>query len=584
MTTLKTTKAKPVIGSKNHIMLLFAALMITMLMASLNQTVLSAALPTMVGELNGVEHMAWIITAFILASTIMMPVYGKLGDLFGRKPLLIVAILIFMSGSILGALSGTMNGVIIARVVQGLGGGGLMILSQATIADVIPARERGKYMGIMGGVFALSSVAGPLLGGWLTEGPGWRWAFWLNLPLGVLAVLATIFLLHVPRTLNDVRPKIDVVGMMMMGIATTTLVLACTWGGNTYAWDSPEILGLFGATVLFGVAFVLVERKVSEPVIPLMLFKNRNFVLTTFAALMVGIAMFGAIGYMPTYLQMVTGFGPTEAGLLMIPMMGALLVTSVVVGRQVSASGRYKKVMMAGTLLLGLGLGLLSSIHADTEVYMICVFLGVIGLGLGMSMQMLTLVAQNSFPLKFVGTATAGQNYFRQVGATLGSAVVGSLFASRLKDILADKLPAGASSGASTNSLTPELVTSLPAPIRDVIVSAYNEALVPLFLWMVPLAIAATIALFFMKEVTLATRIEREIPAAAVSEGQLAGADAPAPAEQREPVSVGAGGGGSEPSQVPSMAPVPATQVSEAAGSEAGQRPRGAHRATGQAE
>ncbi|MDN6201070.1 MAG: MFS transporter [Micrococcaceae bacterium] len=579
MTTLKTTRAKPVLGSKNHIMLLFAALMITMLMASLNQTVLSAALPTMVGELNGVEHMAWIITAFILASTIMMPVYGKLGDLFGRKPLLIIAILIFMSGSVLGALSGTMNGVILARVVQGLGGGGLMILSQATIADVIPARERGKYMGVMGGVFALSSVAGPLLGGWLTEGPGWRWAFWLNLPLGVLAVLATIFLLHVPRTVNEARPKIDVVGMMMMGIATTTLVLACTWGGNTYAWDSPEILGLFAATLVFAVAFVLVERKVSEPVIPLMLFKNRNFVLTTFAALMVGIAMFGAIGYMPTYLQMVTGFGPTQAGLLMIPMMGALLVTSIVVGRQVSASGRYKKVMMAGTLGLGLGLGLLSTIHSDTEVYMICVFLGVIGLGLGMSMQMLTLVAQNSFPLKFVGTATAGQNYFRQVGATLGSAVVGSLFASRLKDILADKLPDGASSGASTNSLTPELVTSLPAPIREVIVSAYNEALVPLFLWMVPLAIAATIALFFMKESKLATRIEREIPATSAAEGQLAASDVPGPTYHREPVSVGAGGGGSEPSRVPSMAPVPAAQAMEPVGDGPGQRPRGAHRA-----
>ncbi|WP_417218406.1 MDR family MFS transporter [Arthrobacter sp.] len=615
MTTTKPTRSKPVHGSKNHILLLFAALMVTMLMASLNQTVLSAALPTMVGELNGVEHMAWIITAFILASTVMMPVYGKLGDLFGRKPLLIFAIVVFMCGSVFGALSDTMNLVIIARVIQGLGGGGLMILSQAIIADVIPARERGKYMGVMGGVFAVSSVAGPLLGGWLTEGPGWRWAFWLNLPLGLVAVLATIFLLHIPKTTNSTRPKIDVMGMTLLALATTSLVLAGTWGGNTYAWDSPTILGLFAAAVVAAALFVLVESKVSEPVMPLMLFKNRNFVLTTFSGLMIGIAMFGAIGYMPTYLQMVTGYGPTEAGLLMIPMMGCLLITSVIVGRQVSKSGRYKIVMIAGTLVLGLGLFLLSTIHADSPVYLICVFLGVMGLGLGMCMQMLTLVAQNSFPLRYVGTATAGQNYFRQVGATLGSAVVGSLFASRLTDLLKDKMPAGAGSsgGPSANSLTPELVTSLPDPIRNIIISSYNEALVPLFLWMVPLAIAAAISLSFMTEKALATKIERDIPSESLSTGQVghvedhstgraaaahrvqaddAGASSAARSPEdtqqeavREKVSVSAAGAGRERGQVPSMGPVPARDaVADPDVSGNGQHRRGAHRASGPAE
>ncbi|HXD27253.1 MAG TPA: MDR family MFS transporter [Arthrobacter sp.] len=571
MTTTKTAKTKPVHGSKNHIVLLFSALMVTMLMASLNQTVLSAALPTMVGELNGVEHMAWIITSFILASTVMMPVYGKLGDLFGRKPLLIFAILVFMCGSIWGALSDTMNAVIIARVIQGLGGGGLMILSQAIIADVIPARERGKYMGVMGGVFAISSVAGPLLGGWLTEGPGWRWAFWLNLPLGAIAVLASIFLLHIPKKTNASRPKIDVLGMMLMALATTTLVLAGTWGGNTYAWDSPTILGLLAGAVVAAGLFVLTESKVSEPVMPLMLFRNRNFVLTTFSGLMIGIAMFGAIGYMPTYLQMVTGFGPTAAGLLMIPMMGCLLITSVIVGRQVSASGRYKVVMIAGTLVLGLGLFLLSTIHADSPVYLICVFLGVMGLGLGMCMQMLTLVAQNSFHLRYVGTATAGQNYFRQVGATLGSAVVGSLFASRLTDLVKERMPAGAasSSGGQVNSLTPELVNSLPGPIRDIIVSSYNEALVPIFLWMVPLAIAATIALCFMSEKALATKIERDIPPESLAEGQIAHVQERPNARDGQPAH-----------RAPSMAPVPARDV-VAEPDEAPGQPGGSHRADG---
>jgi EmrB/QacA subfamily drug resistance transporter len=523
---MKTTEieTREVAGQqeKNGLVLLFGALMVTMLLASLNQTMLSAALPTIVGELNGVEHMAWVITAFILASTVMMPVYGKLGDLFGRKPLLVFAIVVFMVGSVIGALADAMNTLIVARVIQGLGGGGLMILSQATIADVVPARDRGKYMGIMGGVFAFSSVAGPLIGGGLTEGPGWRWTFWLNVPLAIVAVLATIFLLRVPRKRAAVRPKIDYAGMMLMAVATTAIVLVGTWGGATYAWNSPEILGLLVVAIVAAVVFVVVESKVSEPVMPLMLFRDRNFNLTTVAALVTGVAMFGAIGYMPTYLQMVTGYGATEAGLLMIPMMGGLLVTSVLIGRQVSKTGRYKKVMIAGTVVVALGLFLLSTIHADAPVYLICVYLAVMGVGLGASMQMLTLVAQNSFPLRFVGTATAGQNYFRQVGATLGSAVVGSLFATRLKDLIVERMPAGAGSDVGTNSLTPQMVSGLPAPLRTLIVESYNEALVPLFLWMVPLTLVATVVLLFVIEKPLATKIERDIPAESLAEGQLA--------------------------------------------------------------
>lgn len=503
------TPADP--GEKRKIVLLFAGLMVTMLLASLNQTVLSTALPTMVGELNGVEHMAWAITAFILASTIMMPVYGKLGDLLGRKPMLLFAIAIFTIGSVIGALAPDMSTLIVARVVQGLGGGGLMILSQATIADVVPARERGKYMGIMGGVFAFSSVAGPLIGGGLTEGPGWRWAFWMNVPLAVLAILATIFLLHVPKIVHATRPKIDYLGMMLIALATTALVLVGTWGGSQYDWNSPEILGLAAAAVVTSVLFVIVELRASEPVMPMMLFKSRNFNLTTIAGLLTGIAMFGVLGYMPTYMQMATGYSAAQAGMLMIPMMGCMLIVSVIVGRQVSLSGRYKVAPIVGSVILAASLALMATLHADSPVYLICIYMGIMGIGLGASMQIMTLVAQNSFPLKFVGTATAGQNYFRQVGATLGSAVVGAMFATRLSELVAEKIPGG-TGGEGASSFTPHLVNGLPEPIKTLVIESYNEALIPLFLWMVPLAVIAAIILMFVKEVPLSTKLDREAP------------------------------------------------------------------------
>ena len=495
------------------ILLLFIGLMLIMLMSSLNQTVLSPALPTIVGELDGVEHMSWVITAFILVSTIMMPIYGKLGDLWGRKPLLIFAILAFTAGSVTGALAESMTGLIVSRGLQGLGGGGLMILSQAVIADVIPARERGKYMGALMGVFAFSSVAGPLLGGWLTEGPGWRWGFWMNVPLGALALAAAVFLIpHTNAGARTRRARIDVLGMALLAAATACLVLAMTWGGNQYAWNSPTILGLLGAVVVAAALFVPVELRAAEPVMPMALFRDRNFVLTTVAGLCMGIAMFGAIGYMPTYLQMVLGVDATQAGLLMIPMMGTMLVTSVTVGALVSKLGRYKAFMVAGSLLIAAGLFCLSRLATDTATYLICLALAVVGLGLGMSMQLLTLVVQNSFPVSMVGTATAGANFFRQVGATVGSAVVGSLFISRLKDLLAENLPKipGKSAGAmDANSFTPQSVHGLPAMFRDPVIQSYNDALLPIFLFMIPLAVLAFVLLLFVEEKPLATRVDR---------------------------------------------------------------------------
>lgn len=510
-----------------HVGLLFAGLMLVMLLASLNQTVLSTALPTIVGELNGVTHMLWVITAYILASTIMMPIYGKLGDLMGRKPLLIGAIGLFMVGSVVGALAGGMSTLIVARAIQGLGGGGLMILSQATIADVVPARERGKYMGVMGAVFAVSSVAGPLLGGWLTEGPGWRWAFWMNVPLGLLAGAGAVFLLKLPRTRGRIR--LDIGGMVLIAVATTCLVLATSWGGSTYAWSDPVILGLLAGTVVAGATFVAVELRAAEPILPMHLFAQPNFNVTTVAGLLVGVGMFGAIGYMPTYLQMTFGVNASTSGLLMIPMMGTMLVTSTVTGQLVTRTGRYKWMPIVGSLILAVGLALLSTLTADMGVWHVCLYVGVIGLGLGMSMQILVLIVQNTFPLREVGTATASNNYFRQIGATLGSALVGSIFTSRLANLLVERLPADAAAGVDggADSLTPDLVSGLPDAIRQPIVESYNDALTPIYLWIAPLGLLAAVLLCFVKEVPLATSLDNEeVPQAAVEGDLLAPAEA----------------------------------------------------------
>jgi EmrB/QacA subfamily drug resistance transporter len=507
-----TTTAQPAADPalKRNILLVFAGLMVTMLLSSLDQTIFSTALPTIVGELDGVDHMLWVTTAYILASTIMLPVYGKLGDLIGRKGLFIGAIGLFIAGSIVGGLADNMAWLIAGRAIQGLGGGGLMILSQAIIADVVPARERGKYMGIMGGVFALSSVAGPLLGGWFTEGVGWRWAFWMNIPLGILAIVSAVVFLKLPKV-EHAKPRIDFTGMGLLALASTCLVLVTTWGGTTYDWDSVVIIGLIAGFVVTAVAFVLVERTAAEPIMPLHLFKDRNFNLTTIAGLITGIAMFGALAYLPTYLQMVTGVNATEAGLLMIPMMAALLISSIASGQLVSRTGRYKWLPIVGTFIVAAALVLMSTMTPELPIWILCSYLALMGLGLGMSMQILILIVQNSFPVREVGTATASNNYFRQIGAARGAASVGRRGVARRTHLRDERMPAGAADGGGSNSFTPAIVRDLPDAVRDVIVGSYNDALTPVFLYMVPLVIVAAILLCFVTEKPLATTIERDI-------------------------------------------------------------------------
>lgn len=494
------------VPDRRHIMFILIGLMTAMLLASLDQTIFSTALPTIVGELDGVSHMLWITTAYILAATIMMPVYGKLGDLMGRKNLLLIAIGLFMLGSIVGGLAQNMPELIAGRAIQGLGGGGLMILSQAILAEVVPARERGRYVGFMGAVFAVSSVAGPLLGGWFTESIGWRWCLWINIPLGLIALASAVLFIHLPhRERGPVR--IDVAGMSLLAVASTALVLVTSWGGNTYAWGSAVIVSLIALTVVAGVAFVLVERKAAEPVMPLSLFRSRNFSLVTAAGLMIGIAMFGALAYMPTYLQMVAGVDATRAGLLMIPMMGMLLVTAIGSGRAVTRTGRYKIYPIVGSIAVGISLGLLSTLTVATPIWVVCSYLAIMGFGLGLTMQILILVVQNSFPLAVVGTATASNNYFRQIGASLGAAIVGSLFTSRLITLLGERLPTGGGAG-DIDALTPGAVQGLPADIRDAIVGSYNDALTPVFLLMVPVAVISLVLLLLVKEVPLRTTID----------------------------------------------------------------------------
>ncbi|MGW0172979.1 MDR family MFS transporter [Rhodococcus sp. NPDC003322] len=487
---------------KGHIGAVFAGLLVAMLLASLDQTIFATALPTIVGELNGVDHMLWVTTAYLVAATVMMPIYGKLGDLVGRKSIFIGALILFLIGSIIGGLAADMTWLIVGRAVQGLGGGGLMILAQAIIADVVPVRERSKYMGAMGAVFGVSAVAGPLLGGWFTESIGWRWAFWINIPLGIAAIACAAIFLKLPK--HDVKVRLDVWGILTMAVAVTSLILVTSWGGTEHEWDSPLIIGLIVTTVVFWALFVLAEYKADEPIIPLALFKSRNFVLATTAGLFVGIAMFGAISYMPTYLQMVTGVSATVSGLLLLPMVVGLMVTSVTSGAIASRTGRYKWMPIVGMIVLAIGFLLLSTLSPSTPLALLLTYLFVLGAGIGFAMQILVLIVQNSFPDRVVGTATAANNFFREIGASLGGAVVGALFTSRLTDLLTERLPVDtAASGVDTNSLTPAAVNALPDALEDLIVGAYNDALTPVFTMLLPMVAVGFVLVVFIKQVPL---------------------------------------------------------------------------------
>ena len=484
--------------------LVFFGLLLAMFISSLSETIASTALPTIVGDLNGVEIMQWVSTAYILTSTLTMPVYGKLGDLIGRKRLLMTALGLYAAGKVLCGLAVNMEMLIGGRLVSGLGGGGLIILSQAALSDVVPPRKLGTYMGVIGAVFAVSNVLGPVMGGWFVQVTGWRGIFWFTVPVALLAVVVLGFTL--PKDEKPFgRTPLDWPGMMAMTVAVTSLVLAMAWGGTLVPWGSLPFMGLVALAVGSAVVFVLIERRAAEPIIPLGLFRNRNFVLCSATGLLLNISFMGALNYLPTYFQIVDNLAPEVAGLVCTATSAGILITSTATGWIASKTGRYKPMLIAMCVVSAAGLFLLSRLEVHTALWVPVLYLFVLGFGMGLGMQLLVLVVQNEFPHVMVGTATAANNFFRQIGASVGTALVGALFTMRLTADVAASI--SHVDNLSLATLTPQVVDKLPTATQMVIAQGYSDALLPLFLWFVPLMLACLIMMLFLKNHSLATTI-----------------------------------------------------------------------------
>lgn len=485
--------------------LIFTGLMLGMLVAALDQTIVSTALPTIVGDLGGLEHLSWVVTAYLLASTVSTPLWGKLGDLIGRKSLFQAAIVIFLIGSVLSGISQNMTQLIVFRGIQGLGGGGLMVLSQAIIGDVVPPRERGRYTGLFGAVFGVTSVAGPLLGGFFVDNLTWRWVFYINLPIGAVALAVTAVALHT----NEVhkRPTIDYWGIVLLASATTCLVLLSTFGGSTYPWMSAQIWGLGIASAVLLALFVAVERKAAEPVLPLRLFRQSIFRTTSGIGFLVGFAMLGALSFLPLFMQVVNGASATESGLRLLPMMVGLLVASIGSGQLITRWGHYKIFPVVGTAVMTVGMFLMSRMDEYTTTAASSLYMLVFGLGLGLVMQVIVLAVQNSVDYKDLGVATSGATFFRSIGGSFGVAIFGSLFNARLTDNLAEAGPAGLQLPPGVNPETvassPEALRQLPPETRQGFVHAYAESLQSVFLMASFIIVVAFVLSLMLKEIPL---------------------------------------------------------------------------------
>ncbi|MFT4471576.1 MDR family MFS transporter [Arthrobacter sulfonylureivorans] len=504
--TTAARASEPLLLTQRRIWIIFSALIAGMMLASLDQTIVSTAMPTIVGQLGGVEHQAWITTAYLLATTIVMPIYGKFGDVLGRRNLFLIAIALFTLASVGCALATDFWAFVLFRAFQGLGGGGLMILSQAIIADIVPANERGKYMGPLGAIFGLSAVAGPLLGGFFVDHMTWQWAFYINIPIGLAAFAIAWFALTLPS--KKATRKIDLAGVVLLSIATTCLIFFTDFGGDAeHGWTAPETWA-FGAGLLLSVAaFIRVEARADDPIIPLSLFRNPVFVNATAIGFTLGIGMFAAIAFVPTFLQMSSGTSAAASGLLMLPMMAGMMGTSIWSGLAITKSGKYKAFPIAGTVTTAIALLALTTLSADTPIWLICTYLFVFGAGLGLIMQVVVLVVQNAVAPDMVGTATSTNNYFREVGAALGVAIFGTIFTNNLSEkltaVFTDAGASAADAGNATATLDPQVMEALPEPVRDGIVTAYADSLAPVFWYLVPFIVAAFLLALFLKQVPL---------------------------------------------------------------------------------
>lgn len=500
---------------RGKIIVIFLGLILGILMAALDQTIVATALPNIATDLQGFSAISWIITAYLLGQTISMPIYGKLSDYLGRRNAFQLAIVIFLAGSVVAGLSQSMGMLIACRAVQGIGAGGLMIGAQTIMAEIVSARERGKYMAVMGPMIGVATVLGPLLGGYLTDSISWRWIFYINVPIGAAALIVTALTLKLPTP--QVKRKVDYLGAVLMSGAVVSLILALSWGGRRYDWNDPLIIALIAGVLVLTPLWLWAETKAEEPILPLRLFRDDVFRIQVVIALLLGVAMFGAVSFLPTYLQLSLGASPTESGLLMLPLMGGLMAAAITTGQLMSRTGRYKVFPIMGASIAALGMFLLSHLTADTSQTTSGFFMAILGLGIGFIMPTLVLTVQNSVPKKDMSSATAGVNFFRQIGASFGTALIGSLFVSRLADNLADSLPPSAASelGENAKAMTSEQLAQLPSDLADTFVNAYADSLMPLYLYLVPLLLFGVVMACFLKEKPLQNatgRAGRSVP------------------------------------------------------------------------